>query len=137
MKKNFADYETSMKLKQLGFNEDCFKIYCSSSNSGDNEIQLWKSETIFEKDLSKNNELTNENSCAAPLWQQVVEWLFDEKEIYISVSQRQENDYYFQVMQDSDVVIEQRNYETPMQAEREGTKKTILYLWKEEFGKNI
>lgn len=146
MKNQFADYETSKKLKQLGFDEECFKIYCSSSNTGDNEIQLWKTETVFDtKDVSKNSELTNENSCTAPLWWQIKEWLWEKYEIRISykigtngydqdsfhgVSYAKNKDWSLAINSDGMIGCSRGFVDSPNKSEIEAIKETINHLYK-------
>lgn len=80
MDNQFATYEIAKSLKKLGFNKKCFGYY--RNLLGSNEIIF--SDSI--KNNSKNNsELDNTkyNYIAAPLWQQVIDWLRDDHGIGI------------------------------------------------------
>lgn len=68
MEKEFLPYELALKLKELGFNEDCFAWYDANSF---NDIEL-------EFEYKNNKDLYFKESCTAPLWQQVFDW-FREK----------------------------------------------------------
>jgi len=78
MNKQFASYEISKELKELGFNEECFNIYYKTS-----------------KNLAKINSKLHKNiysktkSCSgitAPLWQQVIDYLREKYGFHIYVS---------------------------------------------------
>ena len=58
MKEQFVTYEIALKLKELGFDEECFGWYGSQG--------------------ILNQKYDLENTTLAPLWQQVIDW-FREK----------------------------------------------------------
>jgi len=66
MKDQFVDYQTALRLKKLGFEEECIAFY------------------LFDKQLQLSCAVYNNNSywkdskfkeLSAPLWQQVTKWL--------------------------------------------------------------
>lgn len=67
MKNQFVTYEIALKLKELGFDEECFAywygegdlIYCNSSSNG---VYPFKTQR------------DDDDSATAPLWQQVEQW---------------------------------------------------------------
>jgi len=65
MEKEFIPYEQALELKELGFDEPCFKIY----NIKDEKLETWE---------IKNSWLNGDLSITAPLYQQVFRW-FREK----------------------------------------------------------
>ena len=70
MKEQFVPYELALKLKELGFNEECFGYYdCTSLENP--ELVLIK---ITNRDFMFG--------CAAPLWQQAFDWLLKEHNLY-------------------------------------------------------
>lgn len=78
MKDQFVTYDIALKLKKLGFNENCFaKIN-------------YRDDLVFCTDKLISNQFLH-LSFAVPLWQQVVDWL-NEKGIYISYSKSNCND---------------------------------------------
>ncbi len=72
MEKEFVTYEVAKKLKELGFNEECFGAFNSKR-----EIS-WG----FIRYTSQN-----EFEALAPLWQQVFDWFRKEKGIIILVDE--------------------------------------------------
>ena len=71
MKKEFAPYEQSLALKELGFDEPCFAWYDGRYPSSINQ------------DYCKNSEeWLNTIHCATPLYQQAFRW-FREKYGYL------------------------------------------------------
>lgn len=67
MNKYFANYEQSLMLKELGFNEPCFTHYL-------NEVLLIKSLVVDERE--KNSSFDN-TRVTAPLKAQVFKWFRD------------------------------------------------------------
>ncbi len=63
--KEFVPYELALKLKELGFNKDCFGYY-----SSDKELNLFGEYPLLEMMEHTNNTLS-----IAPLWQQAFEWV--------------------------------------------------------------
>lgn len=64
MKNLFIPYEFAVKLKELGFNEECLgKIN-------------YKDELTFDFPNTITNQFL-ETSCACPLWQQAFDWLLN------------------------------------------------------------
>lgn len=65
MEKEFVTYEIALKLKELGFDEECFGWYGSQG--------------------ILNQKYDLENTILAPLWQQVIDFLIDVYELEIMV----------------------------------------------------
>jgi len=74
MEKEFVTYETALALKELGFDEECFKWYHNPDLLTDDEVFL-----IYNND--------NELFAFAPLKQQVFRW-FREKYQLECISER-------------------------------------------------
>lgn len=64
MKNQFAPYQESIELKELGFNEPCIAKYINKQFSMNVAGEWYK---------HNSNEITN-GWVSAPLWQQVFEW---------------------------------------------------------------
>jgi len=64
MEKQFVPYEQALKLKELGFDDECFGFYTELGN-------------IVIKENVKKQDCTT-NKCIAPIWQQVFDW-FDKE----------------------------------------------------------
>jgi len=80
MEKLFIPYELALIAKNKGFNDFCLAYFSNSNlyinaedNSGTNK-NTW---------LEKISKHRNENFISAPLYQQVIDWLRDEKNIQI------------------------------------------------------
>ena len=73
----FCSYEIALKLKELGFDEKCFGYYGNKYG----EVELFSE---FVLDHSKNIFYTQSRTeTSAPLWQQVIDWLFSKKLLYL------------------------------------------------------
>ena len=73
----FVTYSIAKKLKALGFNASCFSAYRNT----DGEKQLMG----VSKWTNTGTENTHEGYCAAPIYQQVVEWLRWKYGIFVAV----------------------------------------------------
>lgn len=72
MIKEFVTYEIAKELKELGFNEECFGIYGRYSE----EFALVQNAILLCK--------ADPEVILAPLWQQVIEWFWDNYKIFVS-----------------------------------------------------
>lgn len=72
MEKQFVTCEIALALKELGFDEECFGYY--------NEVKpdIWELDEFFDEDSL--------NTITAPLWQQAVDFLREEKGFIIELS---------------------------------------------------
>lgn len=71
MKEQFVTYELALKLKNLGFNEDCFAVYYDG---------------VLHEHGAMNEYLPDKTNCSAPLWQQAFDWFRKEHNILGFVS---------------------------------------------------
>lgn len=77
MKKEFIPYELALKLRDLGFKEECFGYY------------VGKDKTVFLLDnvVTKTDfNLTSKITFRAPLWQQAFKWIMTEKGYYVLIA---------------------------------------------------
>lgn len=85
MKKQFVTYEIALKLKELGFNEECFGYYTESRllhlGGRTGNIDDVKINKKYVEDICQND-----NACSAPLWQQAIDWLREEHDVIIDVA---------------------------------------------------
>lgn len=79
MKDHFVTYEIALKLKEKGFDELCFAEY--NSNDKYNEPWVYGSEGNVTEQYSNRAMIAHD--AAAPLWQQVVDWLREDKNIHV------------------------------------------------------
>ena len=105
MKKQFVTYEIALKLKELGFNEECFGYYTPMKKwmmegtkfnserhfhgpnwaNSDNTMRFMYVQNSFgDRDsVVKNSGFTKAvENIATPLWQQAIDW-FDSKELLV------------------------------------------------------
>ena len=78
MEKQFIPYEQALELKELGFDEKCFKSYRQQIKYEWYDLRSSKN-IIFNKDekiILSNGKIDSYEKylCDAPLWQQVFDW---------------------------------------------------------------
>lgn len=78
MKHLFVPYEIALRLKELGFDEPCLSAY----RNADGEQSLMQ----LSKWTNSGEENTHDGYCAAPLYQQVVDWLRDEHKLALTLT---------------------------------------------------
>jgi hypothetical protein len=82
MKKEFVPYELAVKIKQLGFDEECIAYYDLR-----NDLEFYGGDNLKDTHCVQLN---------APLFQQVFRW-FREKEFLIDVTSLNRNEYEFYI----------------------------------------
>jgi hypothetical protein len=98
MKEQFVPYEIAILLKEKGFTDECMASYDISLTAQEDEEDGFsgsfgweKGEVTFNKGYFANGvpycDFSNEHwlYCAAPLWQQVIDWLLDKYMIHVSI----------------------------------------------------
>ena len=81
LKRLFVTYELALKIKEKGFNEDCFGYYSGDNPYGElpnklNIIKCKQQESI--DDLA--------GRCLAPTYQQITDWIMFQKKLFIQIS---------------------------------------------------
>lgn len=140
MEKQFVTYEIALKLKELGFDEECFGC--------------WETNTEFYmpfmvgQDLDKTDNFNSKNNCiSAPLWQQVIDWLREEYQIEIRIYkwfQPEDNTTWYNckviewgtINENWDVLTELGNYATYSEAEKQAILKAIELIENNKNHKN-
>lgn len=112
MNKQFCDYETAKKLKELGLKEKCFGFY---ANKG-------KVHNICDNNWHSHRKIGEKIPVTSPLWQQIEEWLWEEHKIYIGLS-RGLDDFWM-------VKYVDKTFDSPITAKIEGIKAAVKYLTK-------
>lgn len=85
MEKQFVTYEIALKLKELGFNDECLACYTPHLGNGIFELISKGSsneKSAFNERFVKANAV---NGCSAPIWQQVIDWLREKQNICINI----------------------------------------------------
>ena len=125
MNKQFCTYEIALKLKGLGFDEECFSFY---NHFGELDLDLsyfpWTNSIMDIQDVA-----------VAPLYQQIIEWLFEKHGLILLEMRdlhRNYNGWYFEIRKqkkESDKPVElyshDFNYDTRMEALIAGIFKSI------------
>jgi hypothetical protein len=102
MKELFASYEQSLQLKQLGFDELCFKLIKPDGNLESLDIEEWK--IVF-------------GTIVAPLKQQVLRWFRDKHNLVSWVYIGNVDRYFYTIIEDGRFVVDHKVYPTYEEAE--------------------
>lgn len=82
MEKEFIPYELALKLKELGFNKECFGYY-----TGD------KKHLVLRPNISRKNTIDAQYTIA-PLWQQAFDWFREKYKLKVGIGINNKNLYY-------------------------------------------
>jgi hypothetical protein len=76
MNKQFVPYTLALKLKELGFDEECLGRWLV--------VTEWEKPTgEIKLQLNIKAEKWDKNQCSAPLWQQAFEWMREKHELVV------------------------------------------------------
>ena len=115
MNNEFIPFEQALALKELGFDEPCFKKYIAGC--------LWSNPTTPE--VYKNIH-ANSSDCLTPLYQQAFRWFRDKYYICSWVYQVDKNRYFFSQLKNGRyLVTKSSEYNTYEEAELECLKRLI------------
>jgi len=86
MKEQFVTYDIALKLKELGFDEECLCTYGKSDkrfmrNPGTNMID----EPVEDNPYYWQNSKVHESVICAPLWQQVIDWFREANNLQVEI----------------------------------------------------
>ena len=85
MKEQFVTYEIALKLKELGFGEECLCTYVIPSRRFQRNPSNDMAGEEIEEPYTWKNSLIHKDLMTAPLWQQVIDWFREERDIYIYI----------------------------------------------------
>ena len=137
MKNEFIPYEEALKLKELGFDEECLLCYF------DGELALTTSEDTIPRNLEDNSWRTNRdfedtflpmmyNSVTAPLYQQVFTWFRQEHGLFseINLTTKQENvaEFEFFILDFYEPIFESDDYKKYEEAKLDCLRKLIEHV---------
>ena len=80
----FCSYEIALKLKELGFDEECFCTYHNAELSRNPSHKIDATPIQGKPYVWKNSKVHNSIVCV-PLWQQVIDWFREVKNIIVEV----------------------------------------------------
>jgi hypothetical protein len=88
MNKEFVTYEQALALKELGFNEPCFRYW--NKTPFDKDFRLCYAKSILDSN-EVNNSLVGRDpkKCAAPLYQQAFRWFREKYKLHSCVDFQQ------------------------------------------------
>ena len=80
MKEQFVTYEIALKLKNIGFDEECLAVFYQGRFMNDHiEPYVWN----LVNSIKTNSDCNSLDIVTTPLWQQVIDWLRENYNIYI------------------------------------------------------
>ena len=82
MQKQFVTYEIALKLKELGFDEECINEYWFTCEKLRFSFESIKNIYHYKRSNSDNNDIS---LISAPLWQQVIDWFREKHNIHIEI----------------------------------------------------
>lgn len=120
MKDQFVTYEIAKKLKELGFNEDCFGCY---------KVEPFDPPYLHDSTRGQNSSFGK--WVAAPLWQQAIDWLRVEYDKFILIRPVHEIHPEQKFLGYSDGFTEGKYHETYEQAREAATLKALELIKKD------
>jgi hypothetical protein len=109
MNKEHIPYKESLELKELGFNESCYRVY--GENKKLSRVRFdGKTDTIknsFYVHLKKQNPQHYEldKICAAPLYQQVFRWFREKHRLCCQFAYYHSSKWGFEILEFTDLKI--------------------------------
>ena len=131
MEEQFVTHEIALKLKELGFDEECFAIYFKGILNNGYSVNYistdWKS--LFYKNKI-NSESNSIDIVSAPLWQQVQSFL-DDNGVIIGIIFV---DNVFKYTLNTNNYVS-NGFKDRMSAIKSATEYATNYLWDKKFNK--
>lgn len=96
MDKQFVPHKQSLKLKELGFEEECLGYYNKK-----HELRIAGQIHVGLDGEEMSNGVLNSKYCSAPLWQQAFDWFREKHNLHIFITPFDINDmlhYQFAVL---------------------------------------
>jgi hypothetical protein len=113
--KEFIPYEQAIELKELGFDEPCFKYWVQTYN----DTHVW---------MDVHDKALNDDDCKAPLYQQAFRWFREKYKFNHSIIFHKHpfgtDDYQYLILLDEDEFVE-TGFNTYEEAELVCLKKLI------------
>jgi hypothetical protein len=89
LKNQFVSHSIAVKLKYLGFNENCLCYYRDY-----HDVLFVSSSLSGEIDAQCGHENKDSSAYSAPTWMQAIEWLIKEKSLILSIKFDQDRNCY-------------------------------------------
>lgn len=122
MEKEFVTYEIALKLKNLGFAEQCFGKYVENSVVGYPTLDIYQEEKNTMSSGSKSIYV-----CSAPIWQQVQRWLLEQHNIHITITSRSQESWQWHIQFPHDTLdtLWEDDFSTYMEALEYGINRAL------------
>lgn len=91
MEKEFVNYELSLRMKALGFDEPCFSYYELDGRLSDTPKESGddiKYQGDCKFDNHQNTYLDEDESCSAPTWQSAFRWFREKYSLYTELHKK-------------------------------------------------
>jgi hypothetical protein len=102
--KEFIPYEQALELKELGFDEPCFKYWVQTYN----DTHVW---------MDVHDKALNDDDCKAPLYQQAFRWFREKYNIISSTRTYFNEEFFYEIYVDAMNEITSDYYNTYEEAE--------------------
>lgn len=93
----FCSYEIALKLKELGFDEECLCTYGIENKSFQRNPSNNMAGEEIEEPYTWKNSLIHQSVMTAPLWQQVIDWFREKKNLNIEIRLNQDGGYQYNI----------------------------------------
>lgn len=88
MKEQFIPYELTLKLKELGFDEECLAYSYKHTIDPNSDLKLYLAKTPV-----KNSQLVDVKAIAIPLWQQAFDWFREKHGLFVKIDFFQSDEF--------------------------------------------
>lgn len=130
MKNQFADYDTSKMLKEIGFDEPINEYY-----AGTYSYHYFLKNNFNMKGFHFDNVELSHLTCefiSAPLWQQVKQWLWEKHDTAIILDSMTEKLWVYKIFKlDKLFICSTHLFDSPITAEIEAIKQAVIHLHKQ------
>jgi len=116
MHKQFVTHQIAEDLKKLGFDENCFGWY------DDKKSFFFPANNTMH---TRNSRVNNVTLIAAPLWQQVIDWL-DTKNLFSVIYRLKNSKYECQLHNECGVLVSDDLFGEQFSTRQEALEATIL-----------
>jgi hypothetical protein len=101
MEKEFVDYETTLELKELGFDEPCFGHYIELKNPQEGLLQIGLSDNFLQ----------------APTYSQAFRFFREKYDMFSHLDKNAYSKYYYDIHNRGEIFFDEEYFNTPEEAE--------------------
>jgi len=95
MKEQFVTYDIALKLKELGFDEECFAYF-----HPDSDFCMFEYYDFERQNSTIHSDYGGIKQCTAPLYQQAIDWFIEKHRINCVVGYTEDNKEEFMAIID-------------------------------------